>query len=156
MTELTFETAKLMYESSDPVTKQFALDNYPELETPISVKCWEDLGNISGFFVGAYSTIEETYSPTEDYNRNTFATESQAEASIALAQLSQLMKQVNGDWIPDYTDDSYKCIIFYSRGKVTTGITAVTRVFLTFRSAKIRDEFLLNHKDLIEIAKPLL
>jgi hypothetical protein len=48
MTELTFETAKLMYESSDPVTKQFALDNYLELETPISVKCWEDLGNISG------------------------------------------------------------------------------------------------------------
>ena len=124
------------------------------------VTCWEDLNKITGYFVDSDSTIDGyTGNPifTNDAYRNVFATKEQAEASIALAMLSQLMKDVNGDWIPDwdYYNQSKHTISFYN-SKIDTGVYTSTQRFLSFPTLEIRDTFLKNHEELIMKAKYLL
>lgn len=99
-------------------------------------KTWEDLVNAKGYYVEKYSDI---------YNKeNVFLTEEQAEASVALAQLSQLRDLYRNGWIPDYTYGSEKySVVFYSS-------------LLSFQDEETRDLFLKNFRDLIEKAKLLL
>lgn len=121
---------------------------------------WEDLKIISGFLVAhnCDTRISNNYPSCDQKldNRNVFATEEQAQASIALAQLSQLKKAYNGDWEPDWLSNEEKYCIFL-RPKDIYSYTAINSpTFLAFKTAKLRDEFLKNFKDLIEQAKPLL
>jgi hypothetical protein len=44
-----------------------------------------------------------------DGNRNIFATVAQAKSSIALAMLSQQVADCNGDWTPDWKENTTKC-----------------------------------------------
>lgn len=155
--ELSLEVAKEMYKSGG-VAKQFALDNYTEQElTTTEVKCWEELGVIDGWFVDENSDVYKAKECPSSYNKNIFATKEQAEASIAMAMLSQLMKDVNGDWVPDWTDGrTEKHIIYFYNNKITTAFADKCYHFLSFPTAEIRDKFLDNHRELIEKAKPLL
>ena len=105
------------------------------------VTCWEDLKKIKGYYISSGSEIYTVNCTTTLDNQNVFVTKEQAEASIALAMLSQLIKDVNEDWIPDWK--STDCFYNYSH-------------FLTFPTEEIRDTFLKNHKELIIKAKPLL
>lgn len=51
---------------------------------------WEDLGNISGVFIGAGSEFfEDSCIPTSNSNRNVFLTEKHAKSALAMAQISQ-------------------------------------------------------------------
>lgn len=121
-------------------------------------KSWEELEEISGYYVsGASSEINKYKTITTSINRNIFATKEQAEASIALAMLSQLMKDVNGDWIPNWLDDdTSKYVISFSGNTIRTDSYTNCTFFLAFPSIKIRDTFLKQHKELIMKAKPLL
>lgn len=80
-----------------------------------------------------------------------------AKAMIALCQLIQLRDCYNDGWQPDWTNEYFnKWCIEVFKGQINkTTHSVVTRV-LTFKSSVLRDEFLENFKDLIEIAKPLL
>jgi hypothetical protein len=52
-------------------------------------------------------------------NSNTFFSKEQAEAAVALAQLSQLREVYRQGWVPDWTDGSEKhCILFYKNGQI--------------------------------------
>lgn len=155
--ELSLEVAKEMYKSGG-VAKQFALDNYTEQElTTKEVKCWEDLEIVDGWYLGSHSCISKAVgcSMHRD-NRNIFATKEQAEATIAIAMLSQLMKDVNGDWKPDWRNCNDKYVIIFVDEKIETPCYQSIRVFLAFSTREIRDKFLENHRSLIEKAKPLL
>lgn len=79
-----------------------------------------------------------------------------AEAYAVLPQLIRIMGQYNEDWIPDWKDGSIKYILYYYNDNITKNHTSNTRSLLAFKSEEIRDKFLEDHKDLIEIAKPLL
>lgn len=123
------------------------------------VNCWENLGFVKGYMVTDESVVygyNDDGLRTETKNRNTFATKEQAEACIALAMLSQLMKDVNGDWIPDWNDNKEKFTLSFIRNKIGTNCYCNTQSFLSFPTKETRDTFLKHHKDLILKAKPLL
>ena len=126
------------------------------------VKSWEDLVKVKGYLVDEDSCVTNIFLKwcgyrTEEKNRNTWATKEQAEASIAMAMLSQLMKQANGDWTPDWNDsNTIKHVIYFYKDTVLDSIFSTANEFLAFKSKEIRDEFLELHRDLIEKAKPLL
>ena len=120
-------------------------------------KSWEDLQRINGYAVGIFSDIHfisDVYA--SERNKNTFATREQAEACVALAQLSQLMAVYNDGWVPDWTDIEYKYVIFISGNYVYASFYAHAKHFLAFKTKELRDDFIDNFKDLILKAKPLL
>jgi hypothetical protein len=123
-------------------------------------KSWEELGGISGCFVDFMSCLSavDVNVLSESYNKNVFATKEQAKASIAIAQLSQLMKVYNGDWVPDWKDYCQKkYVIFFSYDQISSDwIESLNQFFLAFKTPELRDEFLKNFHDLIMEAKPLL
>lgn len=120
-------------------------------------KSWEELEGLEGFFVDPKSRIgiASYWSPIEDYKK-VFATKEQAEASIALAQLSQLSEVYRDGWKPDWEDGKLKYIIRFVNNEINKDSFYGNASFLSFQSAEIRDEFLNNFRDLIETAKPLM
>ena len=127
----------------------------PEIQT---AKCWEELGTVSGWYADDDSQVSKTIinHPANENNKNVWATKEQAEASLAMSQLSQLMRQVNGDWKPDWVGNGDKYVIYYFDGGINTAAFMDGHCFLSFETAKIRNTFLENHRELIEQAKPLL
>jgi hypothetical protein len=121
-------------------------------------KTWEELGEIKGYWIGSVSTVENTkagYSCCEN-NRNMFATEPQAKASIAMAQLSQLREVYRQGWEPTNYQVTDKYAIHLFNKKLEISSSRYFSEFLTFQSKEIAEEFLTNFKDLIIEAAPLL
>jgi mannose/cellobiose epimerase-like protein (N-acyl-D-glucosamine 2-epimerase family) len=119
-------------------------------------KRWEDLTDLLGYWVSKDSRISTANTSPIEENRNVWPTKEEAEASIALAQLCQLRDVYNGAWKPDWTDDSLNHVIELVKDRPYRETYTTTRRVLSFKSEKLRDEFLENFRDLIEIAKPLL
>ena len=85
-----------------------------------------------------------------------FPNEVIAKAFEALAKLTWLRDYYNEGWQPDWNTSGFKqCIEL--EGKVVCGRDhAYSSRVLTFKSGEIRDKFLEEQKELLEIAKPLL
>lgn len=75
---------------------------------------------------------------------------------VALCQLIQLRDCYNDGWIPDWTKVYDKYCIYPTKNYICIGINTCVSRILAFKTEAIRDEFLNNFKDLIEIAKHLL
>lgn len=156
--KLTLEQAREMYGKNESLDK-LLLANFPELGVK-KVGKWEDLGEINGFAIsdagGIFRDTGGIYSfaspvNTEYNNRNIFATESQAKSALAMAQLSQLMKHVNGDWVADWTDaNKFKYVIKRFGQTILTATNERTYMFLAFPTSAIRDQFLSDHEQLIK------
>ena len=156
MVKLTLETAKKMYLEGG-AGKDFALDNFEEEQLKGLPKSWEELETVKGYYVSTKSKLISDEGDTFNYNRNIFATKEQAEASIALAQLTQLMKAYNGDWVADWRGaNKYKWSLFFIKEEISIRSLTVSNRFLAFKSEDLAEQFLENFKDLIETAKPLL
>jgi len=121
-------------------------------------KTWEDLGQIDGYYTTNQAVcISSGQLNTNLYNRNVFATEAQAKASIALAQLSQLREVYRQGWVPDWSNSSEEKFTITKLDKVIDiNIGWRHHEFLSFQSEQVRDEFFRNFKVLIEEASPLL
>lgn len=124
---------------------------------------WEDLKSISGYYVSSHSDVsfleEGNFKYAYDPNSyiNTFVTREQAEASIAMAQLSQLMQVYNGSWEPDWRNaQETKYTICFKEELIEINKAWIFREFLSFKEEKIRDKFLENFNELILKARPLL
>lgn len=122
-------------------------------------KSWKELGRLAyGFHVRTDSSIiggNGEYD-TVEYNKNTFATKEQAEASLALAQLSQLREVYRDGWKPDWIDKKSKYAIAFENNYLKGFEICKCSEFLSFQSEEVRDLFLENFRDLIEQAKPLM
>lgn len=120
-------------------------------------KSWEELKKVVGYYVDDSCNIHDYNHTPQKSNRNTFVTEEQAKASIALAQLSQLREVYRQGWEPDWTDSNQKkyCLVIINN-KIVKITNYVYNSFLSFQSFQIRDLFLKNFRDLIEQAKPLM
>ena len=156
--KISLETATRWFNGTDKELKDLAVQTYPELVKKELPKSWEELGKISGWFSDHDAIIGNVdYVNTVKENRTIFATKEQAEASIALAQLSQLMKVYNDGWVPDWENEEYEkyCIAFVE-GKISELVYYSINSFLCFKDEKTRDLFYNNFRDLIEQAKPLL
>ena len=157
--KISKETAIRWYNGSDEELKQLALQTFPELGEKELPKSWEGLVKISGYYTNIESEIRAccNYSTSDKRQKNIFATKEQAEASIALAQLSQLMKVYNGGWVADWkNNDEYKYCVYFFKNEITTDCSYSLNSFLAFKDEKTRDLFLENFRELILTAKPLL
>jgi translation initiation factor 2 beta subunit (eIF-2beta)/eIF-5 len=156
--KISKETANRWYNGSDEELKQLALQTFPELAEKELPKSWEELEDVSGYYIDDNSKIEFRRNHiTHKSNRNIFATKEQAEASIALAQLSQLMKVYNDGWVADWSNNAEgKHCVWFSKNEIATDCSYSLSSFLAFKDAKTRDLFLENFRDLILTAKPLL
>ena len=118
---------------------------------------WEDFGRIKGFWIRSDTSIGEVdLSVTDDSSRNTWPTKEEAEACLALSQLCQWRDKYNENWKPDWEHSEFKFHIVVGAGKVISSTSPYNSHVLTFKTAKIRDKFLEDFSELIEIAKPLL
>ena len=147
--ELTIEQAREML-GKDEAMDALIRANFTEQELKPRVKGWEDLGQIEGWYVDSLSKLGRSHLIDATFkNKNIFAKKTQAEGVLAMAQLSQLMKDVNGDWSPDWCDGDYKyCIEFLSKEISFSACNSFAQ-FLIFPTEEIRDKFAEDHKELI-------
>ena len=153
MIKLTLETARALFKEGG-AGKKFALDNYTEeqLTKKEYAKSWKDLKTISGFFITGYVDVEAANKVTavKGY-KDVFATKKQAKSMLAYAQITQLMKEINGDWQPDW--NSYKetkYVIIVCNNTIDVFDTMRVREKIYFKTEKIAKDFLNNHKELIK------
>lgn len=115
---------------------------------------WEDLGEIEGWYISSNSLIYHTDVSRAIVGKDTFATMNQAKSALAMAQLSQLLKRVNGDWKVKATD-FYATIYCNNENKPTPDAHVCTTdgivmEFLSFPTTRIRDTFLEKYRGLVE------
>lgn len=91
----------------------------------------------------------------EKSDKNLLPNKATAEAVRALCQLIQLRNCYNGDWVPDWNNESDKFMIGFYNSDILTWVTKYTASFLYFKTKELRDEFLRCFRDLIEKLKPL-
>ena len=120
-------------------------------------KTWEELKVIKGAWVTEKSRVLRASTAVDETNTNVFATKEQAEASLALAQLSQLREVYRNGWKPDWTRaDEIKYSMYFVDDEIKKETLWTASVFLSFQDSETRDLFLENFKDLILTAKPLM
>ena len=120
-------------------------------------KSWEDLKNVSGYWVHNYCGTVRFDGQISHTNRNTFKTKEQAEASIALAQLSQLRDVYRQGWEPYWNDATeHKWIIHFKGTDIHICREWLNNEFLSFKEVETAELFLENFRHLIEQAKPLM
>ena len=79
-----------------------------------------------------------------------------AEAYAVLPQLIRLRNEYNEGWKPDYKYSDSKFGIYNFKDDLSLFESCYASRILIFKTAEIRNNFLKDHKDLLEIAKPLL
>jgi hypothetical protein len=110
-------------------------------------------------YVDAYSDISSKtfYGLLKNSHRNVFATKEQAEAALALAQLSQLKKVYNDNKEIDWTDNKTdKFAIIFSKNEPLIIMLSTSNEFLSFNDFKKAEIFLENFKGLILKARALM
>jgi hypothetical protein len=119
-------------------------------------KSWEELKVLSGFYQSGGCVAGGGQYSINSSNKNVFATKEQAEACIAIAQLSQLMKVYNDGWEADWSNRTDKYSMYFYKEDITIGHMMCARSFLSFKDEETAELFLENFRELIEQAKPLL
>lgn len=100
--------------------------------------------------------IATGYSRDPDEDRNLLPNQLYAKAMLALCQLIQLRDYYNDGWMPKWNSNKIKYCIEIGADYIHTFEYKNSPRVLTFKSSTLRDTFLTNFKDLIEVAKPLL
>ena len=121
-------------------------------------KKWQDLVGVNGCYVDSNSKVEVFKGCfAKEETKNVFPTKEEAEACLALAQLCQLRDRYNDGWKPDWNNGKeYKYSIVINHGRPFVETYFNVQKVLSFKTEELRDKFLENFRDLIEIAKPLL
>ena len=121
-------------------------------------KDWVEIDGVGGYFITEGSSAKKLLkSWPYSCNKNVFATKEQAEASLALAQLSQLLPYYRDGWEPDWNDDlSAKWCVLLRQNVFIVDYAYAINTFLSFPTEKLAKDFLDNFRDLIEQAKPLM
>lgn len=95
---------------------------------------------------GVYIPIVELKLPNENM----------AEAFKALAKLIWLRDYYNDGWQPDWEDEEEKFSIQVCEGEFHTFESIECQRVVSFKTREIRDKFIEEQRELLEIAKPLL
>lgn len=74
----------------------------------------------------------------------------------ALKRLVVLREFYNEGWEPDWEEEDVKYTIFVAKGELDKGDTYYSNCVMYFKDSEVRDRFLREQIDLLEIAKPLL
>ena len=123
--------------------------------------------NMAGFeqkapmptFEEAWEEVERVYEPKSEYDKEEFGgypSQDLANAAEALRRLLFLRDYYNGDWKPIWKKDITKYCIHVYKGELDTIDYCTLYKVMHFKTPEIRDKFLKEQKELLEIAKPLL
>ena len=157
MKKLSKEAAELLLTiSNNEELQAFAKKLYPELSKKQLPKSWEELEYVQGYYVSPNSYVSNYDNIAANLSKNTFATKEQAEAAIAMAQLSQLMKVYNDGWEADWSNSEHKYCVGFTSENLEIDNWVDYRQFLAFKDKKTAELFIENFTELIEQAKPLL
>ena len=157
---MSLDLAKQMLgkdKAMDMLIKQNFSDEELEIKRKL-LKEWENINCLSGYYIDANSNIKpvDTVAPY-DKNKNILPTKKLAEAMLALCQLLYLRDIYNDGWEPNWDDSSEnKYVISVFKNNLIKDYLTVSQTILSFESCELRNEFMINFKDLLEIAKPLL
>lgn len=156
-----------LYSMADSATKELLKTKFTKEElgiAPILPNTWEEFCEQNKvakgeFYITGSSSIESTSSAhTRDSGRdkNLIKNAETAAAFLALIQLCQLRDRYCDGWVPDWTDPSAKYTIINKNGKVVGGTGTHCACVITLPTIELRDKFLNNFKDLLEIARELI
>jgi hypothetical protein len=152
---ITLEQAIELYKTNEKL-RPTLLNTFSlaELENK-EIKCWEDLKEIEGYWISNTSCIVKSNNVATIYmSQNIFANEKQAESSLAKSQLSQLLKEFNGNWKPDWKINSERDLNMFVIIKYINIIQIMESLFfssfLVFKTKEKAQLFLSTHKELIE------
>lgn len=151
--EITKEQAKEMFDSGVPSLIEIAETYFPEIF--IKDK-WEDFGWVKGYFISELSTIVDYQGLAFSSEKNIYPSEGEAERELALIQLRQWRDKANGqplnEWCLWGDSNQTKYAIGGFKNSWTTVTVTNSRHELVFKSKEIRDEFINEHKLLIDLA----
>lgn len=116
------------------------------------------LGKIAGCYISVTSDIVKVLQLEEASlkNRNFYPTKEYAEASLSISELLQYYYKEYKDFNPDFTDKIEKYIICVIKNIVSIQSTESKNAIFVFPDYKTAYNFYNIHKDLFEIAKPML
>ena len=136
---------------------------YWGLETKYRIKPtkieFEDCNfNEKEYCVNIYNeVIEYDINDCKISNRKSFFKDKKlAEACAILSQVIRLRDEYNEGWQPNWNSKNDKYCIEICQNEIIISIIIHTQNILAFKTAEIRDKFLKDHIELIEIVKPLL
>lgn len=90
------------------------------------------------------------------HDRNFLPSKELAEAMLALCQLIQLRDCYNQGWTPSWNGNEPAYVLYYFSDEIEADMNYRPQRILAFKTSELRDRFLENFRDLIEVAKPLL
>lgn len=150
---LTIEQARDML-GKDPAMDQLIRANFTEDELnpkPKYPKRWEDLGGVDGWYVDDASELCSLSDHTCNVHQNTFATVQQARSfGLIYPQLTQLMKAYRGEWVPSWNNKNNKYCVVMQGDKLAVYGLDETRQPIAFDSREIAEQFITDHRELIE------
>ena len=147
---LSIEEARALYGKSTEMDLLLLTTFTKEELTKKEITCWEDLKSIKGFYVDSDARIRPIMAASANSNnKGVFVTEKQAKSVIAMAQLSQLLKEYNGDWVPNWESTSNKYVIKRSYKTCLVDSYCNTYYFLTFQTRAEAERFYDFHRLLI-------
>ena len=100
---LNEEDARKLYEMN-PELRDTILKNFSNKELDIDTfpKRWEDLGHITGYFIGVNSNVRYTgQTSSTSRNRNVIVTKEDAKSFLAECQLRHLAKVINDNKVEE-------------------------------------------------------
>ena len=128
-------------------------------------KTWEEFCKIHNIktkecYVDANSLIRnvtEEIRRDKEMDRNLLPSKSDAKGIIALMQLIQLRDCYNDGWKPDWEDiQNAKYTIYCAKNSIFAGTFYTIHHILCFKTEELRDKFLINFRNLIEITKDFI
>lgn len=131
-------------------------------ENIVLIKKEEDkrkkLGKVTGYYISPTSSVIELMhnEPANVKNRNLYPTKELAEASLSISELLQYYFKDFKDYSPNFTDKTEKYIICVIKNIVSIQSTESKNATFVFKDCKTAYNFYNIHKDLFELAKPLL
>ena len=125
-----------------------------------TVKRWEDIGDINGYYIGACSTIKENISANTKntfadkkilIDKNVFLTEKQAKSALALAQITQLLPYYRGytDFKANKANQAICYDVLKKQFNIYCDFHFITGLFY-FEDELSEEEYIKNNEDLLK------
>lgn len=144
--DFSYTTDGRYYKNIEPTlsTKPYTLENFEQKKS--SAPSYEEALERARDKGGYYYLSDNLAVPSEEL----------ADATIALLKLLFLRDYYNKGWQPNWKNDEWKYFIECYQGELNIDRTFRNSRVLIFKSKEIRDKFLKEQKELLEIAKFLL
>lgn len=163
--QIDITTAKEWYKQGGNL-KEIALQAFSENELQSLPKSWEEYCKINPylkankeFFLAPDGTV--TNVPQNCYSRRNFTlsmpSKKRAEQFVVLNKLLQIRDYYNQGWEPDWDNEmENKYVIMGERNKLVAYVFSFTMCLFAFKTRELRDEFLKNFKQDLELIKEFL